>query len=436
MPKQTSNTARSDAIIARLGQLHPKVIDLSLGRITRLLEKLGNPHLSLPPVIHLAGTNGKGSTQAYLRAIYEAAGLRVHCSTSPHLVRFHERIVVAGAQISEQALCDLLEEVETVNNGDSITFFEIAQAAAFLAFARIPADVLILETGLGGRVDASNVLDTPAATVITPISLDHQGFLGDTIAKIAFEKAGIMKPGVISILAPQPLEAFDTLARHANTIGAPIFCDFDVVDETADGFTLRIGRETLSLPRPALPGRHQYVNAATAIAAVRKANIPGCDGMDVDVLANGLRTAQWPARLQRLKKGPLIDALPENCELILDGGHNIAAAEVISEWLSQQPKGDTLVIVGMLDNRDPVAFLTPLAPHVSALAGIVIPGDHEAHDAITLQNAGRDCGIAKSHACNDLKHAVEVLLTETPAPSRILILGSLYLAGAVLENHS
>lgn len=436
MPKQIRNTAQSDAIIARLGKLHPKVIDLSLGRITRLLEKLGNPHLSLPPVIHLAGTNGKGSTQAYLRAIFEAAGLRVHCSTSPHLVRFHERITLAGQQISEQVLCDLLEEVETINGGDSITFFEITQAAAFLAYARVPADVLILETGLGGRVDASNVLEKPAATVITPISLDHQGFLGDTIAKIAFEKAGIMKPGVISILAPQTLEAFDTLIRHANTINAPVFCDFNVIEETPSGFTLRIGCETLNLPRPVLAGQHQYINAATAIAAVRKANIPGCDGMNVDVLADGLRTAAWPARLQRLEKGPLIDAMPDGCTLILDGGHNIAASEVIAEWLSQQPGGETLVIVGMLDNRDPVAFLTPLAPHISALAGIKIPGDHEAHDAITLQNAGHTCGIAQSHACDGLEHALTVLLKDTPAPTRILILGSLYLAGVVLENHS
>lgn len=245
--------AQSDAILARLGKLHPKVIDLSLGRITRLLEKLGNPHLSLPPVIHIAGTNGKGSTLAYLRAIYEAAGLRVHCSTSPHLVRFHERITLAGQMISEDALCDLLTEVETVNNGESITFFEITQAAAFLAFARVPADVLLLETGLGGRVDASNVIDTPAATVITPISLDHQGFLGDTIAKIAFEKAGIMKPGIPCITAPQSLEAFNTLACQANRVSAPVFSDFEVIEEHEDGFVLRVGSDQITLPLPALP---------------------------------------------------------------------------------------------------------------------------------------------------------------------------------------
>lgn len=426
---------RSDAILARLGKLHPKVIDLSLGRITRLLEKLGNPHRNLPPVIHLAGTNGKGSTQAYLRAIFEAAGLRVHCSTSPHLVKFHERITLAGETISEAALCDLLEEVETVNAGESITFFEITQAAAFLAFARVPADVLILETGLGGRVDASNVLEKPAATVITPVSLDHQGFLGDTIAKIAFEKAGIMKPGVISILAPQTLEAFDTLARYANCIGAPVFCDFDIAEERQDGFSLRIGTETIDLPLPALPGRHQFENAATAIATVRKAGIPGCDGMDRDILARGLQTARWPARLQKLTRGPLCDALPVDCSLILDGGHNIAAAEAIADWLAREEDGDTLVIMGMLDNRDPKAFLAPLAAHITAFAGITIPGEHQTHSAETLRDAAIAAGIPHTHACKDIHTALQVLLTETPAPKRILILGSLYLAGVVLEHH-
>ncbi|MBX2832261.1 MAG: bifunctional folylpolyglutamate synthase/dihydrofolate synthase [Rhodospirillales bacterium] len=428
--------ARSDAILARLGKLHPKVIDLSLGRITRLLEKLGNPHLALPPVIHLAGTNGKGSTQAYLRAIYEAAGLRVHCSTSPHLVRFHERITLAGEMISEHALCELLEEVEAVNGNEPITFFEITQASAFLAFARIPADVLILETGLGGRADASNVIDQPAATVITPISLDHQGFLGDTIAKIAFEKAGIMKPGVTSILAPQTLDAFNSLVTHANTINAPVFNDFDVIEEREDGFVMRVGKETLTLPHPALPGRHQYVNAATAIATVRKAQIQGCDGKDVNILARGLQNATWPARLQKLTSGPLCEALPTKCELILDGGHNIAAAEAISDWLSHQSDGDTLVLMGMLDNRDAKAFLKPLASHIAAFAGVPIPGEHQAHKPETLRDAALACDISPSYACDDLQQAINSLLSSYPNPKQVLILGSLYLAGLVLENHA
>jgi dihydrofolate synthase/folylpolyglutamate synthase len=428
--------AKSDAILARLGKLHPKVIDLSLGRITRLLEKLGNPHLSLPPVIHIAGTNGKGSTLAYLRAIYEAAGLRVHCSTSPHLVRFHERITLSGQMIAEDALCDLLEEVEAVNDGESITFFEITQAAAFLAFSRVPADVLLLETGLGGRVDASNVIDKPAANVITPISLDHQGFLGDTVAKIAFEKAGIMKTGVPCITAPQSLDAFNTLACHANRISTPIFSDFEVTRETEDGFAMRIGTETIDLPHPALPGRHQYINAATAIAAVRKANIPGCDGRDTKILARGLETAKWPARLQKLTRGPLCAALPDGCELILDGGHNIAAAAAIADWLSRQPTGDTVVIMGMLDNRDAKAFLEPLAPHITAFAGVPIPGEHQAHQPESLRDAAIATGISPTFACDGFETALKPLLDACPAPKRVLILGSLYLAGLVLDSHA
>ena len=430
--------AGSDAILARLGKLHPKVIDLSLGRINRLLEKLGNPHLSLPPVIHIAGTNGKGSTLAYLRAIYEAAGLRVHCSTSPHLVHFHERITLSGQMIAEDALCDLLEEVEAVNDGESITFFEITQAAAFLAFSRVPADVLLLETGLGGRVDASNVIDKPAATVITPISLDHQGFLGDTIAKIAFEKAGIMKTGVPCITAPQSLEAFNTLACHANRISAPIFNDFEVTEEREDGFTIRIGTEQIDLPHPALPGRHQYTNAATAIAAVRKAQISGCDGKDINIniLARGLETASWPARLQKLTKGPLCEALPDDCDLILDGGHNIAAAEAIADWLSRQPAGDTVVIMGMLDNRDAKEFLKPLATHITAFAGVPIPGEHQAHLPETLRDAAIACGISPAFSCDGFEAAITPLLDGCRTPKRVLILGSLYLAGLVLANHS
>lgn len=432
-------TPRSDAILARLGQLHPKVIDLSLGRITRLLAKLGNPHLKLPPVIHLAGTNGKGSTLAYLRAIYEAADLRVHTSTSPHLVRFHERIRLAGDLISEDMLCDLLEEVEAVNAGEQITFFEITQTAAFLAYARIPADVVLLETGLGGRVDASNVIDTPALTIITPISLDHQGFLGDTIAKIAFEKAGIMKPGVPCVLAPQTLEAFDTLARHANDIGTPLITSFDITDEREDGFTLRIRDEEFDLPLPSLPGRHQFINAATAITAVRHANIPGMtdiSGPDMATIANGITQTNWPARLQKLTNGPLCDALPDGCELILDGGHNIAAAEAIADWLSRQAAGDTIVIMGMLDNRDPVAFLHPLAPHIASVIGIPIPGDHDVHSAQTLRNAAIKADIANANACDDLDDALATAKQRYANPKRILILGSLYLAGVVLKNHA
>lgn len=429
---------KSDAILARLGQLHPKVIDLSLGRITALLAKLGNPHLDLPPVIHLAGTNGKGSTLAYLRAIYEAAGLRVHTSTSPHLVRFHERIRLAGNLISEQELCDLLEEVEAVNGGEPITFFEIAQAAAFLAYARVPADVLLLETGLGGRFDATNVVPDPALTIITPISLDHQAFLGDTIAKIAFEKAGIIKPGAPCVLAPQMLEAFDVLIRQADKVGAPVITNYDIVEDRKDGFTLHLDGAAHALPIPSLPGRHQFTNAAVAAVAVRNAGIAAKDGTEIgfETIAKGLQNAEWPARLQRLKTGPLVEMLPEGAELIVDGGHNIAAAAAIADWLQHSPAdGKTVIVMGMLDNRDPEAFLAPLAPYVDALAAIAIPGEHQSHAPQTICDAARNAGI-NANPYADVTDAIKSLCDDHGDAKRVLILGSLYLAGTVLAENS
>ncbi|OKH87442.1 folylpolyglutamate synthase/dihydrofolate synthase family protein [Thalassospira sp. TSL5-1] len=429
---------RSSAILGRLGLLHPKIIDLSLGRIATLLQKLGNPHLKLPPVIHIAGTNGKGSTLAYLRAIYEAAGLRVHTSTSPHLVTFHERIVLAGQQISEDELCDLLEEVERINDGAQITYFEITQAAAFLAYSRVEADVLLLETGLGGRYDATNVLPNPALSVITPVSIDHQAFLGDTVEKIAFQKAGIMKAGIPCVVAPQMLPAFDVLVRHASKINTPLVTNFAITAEDDDGFDLHIDGEALRLPAPALPGRHQYVNAMVATVAVRNAGIQAKNGDDIDIetISTGLKNARWPARLQRLAQGPLIDLLPDDAELYVDGGHNIAAADVIAKWLERaHANGDTVVVMGMLNNRDPLAFLRPLAPHVSGLAAVDIPGEHQAHTPQTLADAAKALNIPAT-ACSDVAHAIETLCNSHPNARRFLILGSLYLAGLVLAENA
>ncbi|RCK54039.1 bifunctional folylpolyglutamate synthase/ dihydrofolate synthase [Thalassospira profundimaris] len=431
-------TPRSSAILGRLGLLHPKIIDLSLGRIATLLQKLGNPHLKLPPVIHIAGTNGKGSTLAYLRAIYEAAGLRVHTSTSPHLVTFHERIVLAGQQISEDDLCDLLEEVERINDGAQITYFEITQAAAFLAYSRVEADVLLLETGLGGRYDATNVLSNPALSVITPISIDHQAFLGDTVEKIAFQKAGIMKTGIPCVVAPQMLPAFDVLVRHASKIDTPLVTNFAITAEDDDGFDIHINDEALRLPAPALPGRHQYVNAMVATVAVRTAGIKAANGNDIDTetISAGLKSARWPARLQRLEQGPLIDLLPEEAELYVDGGHNIAAADVIAKWLERTPaRGDTVVVMGMLNNRDPLAFLRPLAPFVSGLAAVDIPGEHQAHVPQTLADAATALNIPAT-ACSGTTHAIETLCHTHPQARRFLILGSLYLAGLVLAENA
>src|SRR3954470_2330611 len=359
----------SDRVLSRLMQLHPKKIDLSLGRIEHLLDALGNPQERLPPAIHVAGTNGKGSTVATLRACLEAAGCRVHVYTSPHLVRFHERIRLAGELIEEEALLAFLEECEQANRGEPITFFEITTAAAFLAFSRTPADIVLLETGLGGRLDATNVLRRPAATAITPISLDHQAFLGDTVAAIAGEKAGILKPGAPAIIGPQPAEAEAVIERRAAAVDAPLFrwrrewhCE-----ARGDGMRYEGPRWQLDLPLPSLPGMHQIVNAGTAIACLEQ--LPQLS-LPPAAIAAGLRQIDWPARMQRLRHGPLIDLLPAGWELWLDGGHNPAAGEVIAEVVRGWRDRPLDLIVGMLNTKDASGFLAPLAAHARTLYAV------------------------------------------------------------------
>src|SRR5947208_3003629 len=315
----------TDELLAELKALHPRRMDLSLGRIERLLAALGNPQDRLPPVIHIAGTNGKGSTVATLRACLEAAVYRVHVYTSPHLVRFHERIRLAGQLIKEDSLLALLEECERANAGAPITFFEITTAAAFLAFARVPADIVLLETGLGGRLDTTNVVRRPAVTAITPVSLDHQAFLGDTVAAIAAEKAGILKPGVPSVIGPQPDDAASVIAARAAAIGAPLYrwrqewrCDAD----SPAGMRYEGGRWRLDLPPPALAGPHQIANAGTAIACLEQLSD---FSLPAAAPADGVRHIDWPARLQQLQRGPLFEMLRPGWELWLDGGHNPAA---------------------------------------------------------------------------------------------------------------
>src|SRR3989440_8251721 len=312
---------QSDRVLARLTQLHPKKIDLSLARIERLLTALGNPQDELPPVVHVAGTNGKGSTVATLRACLEAGGYRVHAYTSPHLVRFHERIRLASRLIEEDLLLELLEECERANRGEPITFFEITTAAAFLAFARTPADVVLLEVGLGGRLDATNVVRRPAVTAITPVSLDHQAFLGDTVAAIAGEKAGILKPGVTAAIAPQPREAAAVIEARAAAVSAPLYraqhewrCDV-----LGEGMRYEGERWRLDLPLPSLIGAHQVVNSGTAVACLER--LSGFD-IPTEAIPRGLRHIDWPARLQLLQHGPLVDAVPPDWELWLRCGSN------------------------------------------------------------------------------------------------------------------
>ncbi|HWY65182.1 MAG TPA: folylpolyglutamate synthase/dihydrofolate synthase family protein, partial [Rhizomicrobium sp.] len=329
-----SETTRSDAVLKRLLSLHPKKIDLALDRILRLLSALGNPQHKLPPVIHVAGTNGKGSACAFARAMLEAQGLKVHVHTSPHLVRFHERIRIAGKLISEEALVSLLEEVEQVNAGREITFFEITAAAMFLAFSRYPADATVLEVGLGGTYDATNVILNPVMTVIQPVGLDHKEFLGDDLAGVAAEKAGIIKKGAPLVMGPQSEIARDAILRQADRLGVAVF-EFgqDFASRQEHGrmvYEDEVG--LLDLPLPKLVGRHQIENAGVAIAALRHAGpLPNNMhwGQDAAV-EKGLATVEWPARLQRLYKGPLVDSAPKGAEVWLDGGHNPHGAEAVS----------------------------------------------------------------------------------------------------------
>jgi dihydrofolate synthase/folylpolyglutamate synthase len=449
--------AASDRVLARLMQLHPKKIDLSLGRTLRLLGALGNPHEILPPAIHVAGTNGKGSVVATLRACLEAAGQRVHVYTSPHLVRFNERIRLAGQLIEEDALLAVLEECERANEGQPITFFEITTAAAFLAFARVPADLVLLETGLGGRLDTTNVVRRPAVTAITPVSLDHQAFLGDTVAAIAGEKAGILKPGVPAVIGPQPGDAAAVIEARAAAIAAPLHrwgmewrCD-PLPNPPPRAGEGRVGAEpgagiaamryegvrwNLDLPLPSLPGAHQIANAGVAIACLEQ--LRGFS-LPASAIAEGLRHIDWPARLQRLTRGPLVAGLPAGWELWLDGGHNPAAGEVLAETASAWRELPLHLIVGMLNTKDAGGFLGPLARHARSLHAVTIPGEENPRPAAQIVAAARSVGLAAQEA-GSVEAALRNVIGGRGAggrqePGRILICGSLHLAGVVLAEN-
>ena len=422
----------SDRVLERLGRLHPKLIDLSLGRVERLLAALGNPQDKLPPVVHVAGTNGKGSTIAALRACLEAGGYRVHAYTSPHLVRFHERIRLAGQLIEEGALIALLEECERANDGAPITYFEITTAAAFLAFVRTPADVSLLETGLGGRLDATNVVSRPAVTAITPISLDHQAFLGDTIAQIAGEKAGILKAGAPAVIGPQLPEAEAVIEARASGFGVPLLrwqrewcCE-------AAGNGMRFSGEhwRLDLPWPSLPGAHQIVNAGTAIACLEQLQ---AFPVSSDAVAKGLLHIEWPARLQRLTRGPLVAMMPPGWELWLDGGHNPGAGIILADVAANWCDRPLYLVVGMMNTKDAAGFLAPLAPYAKELAGVTIPGEENPLPAEAIAASARSVGMTATIAAS-----VDVGLAGFIAQStrgRVLICGSLHFAGTVLAQN-
>ncbi len=434
----------SDALLAEMKLLHPKLIDLSLGRVVRLLTKLKNPELHLPPVVHIAGTNGKGSVTAYLKAIFEAAGKRVHAYTSPHLVRFHERIELAGKDgkarpIGEDDLVDVLMRVRAVNDGDDITQFEITTAAAFLAFAEHRADVLLLEVGLGGRLDATNVIKKPALTIITPVSLDHAEKLGATIAKIAAEKAGILKRGVTGIVSAQVPEALDVLESEARKAGAKLVVwgrDYDAYEQNGRLVVQRDDAGLLDLPLPALIGRHQITNAGTAVAAalVLAEQNPQF-GLTEKAIEKGLRTVEWPARMQRLTNGPLPEILGPGAELWLDGGHNPAAGDMLADTLAsfedKSPK-PTYLVVGMMGQKDAAGFLSPFRGLVRSMFTVPIPGAHESpHSAETLAQIARDIGFYAQDTPG-VAEALSLIAALPNGQKRVMICGSLYLAGHVL----
>ena len=427
--------ALSDAILTRLLSLHPKIIDLSLGRMEEILRKLGHPERKLPPVIHVAGTNGKGSTVAYLRHIMEAAGLRVHAYTSPHLVKFHERIRVAGKLIPEADLTALLEECEAVNAQEPITFFEITTAAAFLAFSRTPADYLILEVGLGGRLDATNVIDDPELSIITTIDYDHQQYLGDTLTLIAGEKAGILKRGRPAIIGAQPDEARAAIERVGERVRAELHIagqDWQVFEQHGR-LVFQDENGLLDLPLPQLKGRHQIDNAGNAIAAIRRLNDPRITDLHI---ADGLKLTTWPARMQRLGPGALSGLVPAEAELWLDGGHNPSAGRVLAQAFSElndRHSRPLVLIWGMLNTKDVGSFIGCFAGVASRVVTITIPEEENAVPAEALAAAARAHGLPAETA-DGLEAALRQASLTVPAP-RILICGSLYLAGRVLAAH-
>lgn len=421
---------KSDAILARMMALHPKIIDLTLVRMWRLLDALGNPQNDLPPVIHIAGTNGKGSTQAMIRAGLEADGHRVHAYTSPHLARFHERIRLAGTLISEPYLTALLDECYAANGGADITYFEITTCAAILAFARTPADYTLLEVGLGGRLDATNVVEQPVLTIITPVSMDHESFLGETLSAIAGEKAGILKRGVPCIIGPQAEEGLDVIEARAARLGAPlsVYGQHWHATSERDGMVFQDETGLLDLPRPVLPGHHQIQNAGIALAALRHLH---CD--EAACLA-AVTSAQWPARMQRLRSGPLVEqAQDAGAEIWLDGGHNPAAGQALAAVLRGLPKRPTYLICGMLNTKDVSGYLAPLAKEVDGLVAVSIPGEANTLPASETAQAAQAVGI-RAQAAPDVRSALTQILEKTPT-GRVLVCGSLYLAGEILRTN-
>ena len=425
-----------DSILTRLLALHPKRIDLSLERMWRVLERLGHPERRVPPVIHVAGTNGKGSTIAFLRAMLEAAGKSVHVYTSPNLVRVNERFRLGGpgggVLVADAELADALAECEKANGDAPITLFEIETAAAFVLFARHPADMLLLEVGLGGRLDATNVIDRPLASIVTPVSMDHIEFLGDTLEKIAAEKAGIFRKGVPAVIAPQAAAASAVLERHAERVRAPLHVAGQHWHANVENGRLVYSDEQdlFDLPPPKLFGRHQFDNAGTAIAALRAAGVR----LPVKAVEQGLMRAEWPARLQRLTSGRLVALAPAGAEIWLDGGHNADGGRAVAAALGdleERVSRPLLLVIGMLANKDRDGFLRNFTGLVRRVFGVRIHQD-KGVPAEDIAAAAQAAGMPADGADSVEEALAAIARLGFDPPPRILITGSLYLAGEVL----
>lgn len=435
--------SQADAEIEKLMGLHPKGYDLSLDRIRRLLEVLGNPHLKLPPVIHVAGTNGKGSATAFCRALLEAQGLSVHVHTSPHLVRWHERYRIgvkggSGQIVDDAMFADALRRVAEANGGKSITVFEILTAVTFILFSEQPADVVVLEVGLGGRFDATNVVEKPAVCIVQPISLDHQAYLGDRVELIAAEKAGIMKRNVPVVIGHQEFDgAKDVLISTAERLGCPLAVfaqDFLAYEEFGrlvyqDEFGL------MDLPLPRLPGRHQIGNAATAIRAVKAAGYPVTE----EIAEKAMLSVEWPGRLQKLTEGRLVERAPAGAEIWLDGGHNPGAGEVIAEAMAAMEERQARplhLVIGMINTKDPIGFFRAFVDIAHNVYTVPITGSDVGLDPVALAQSAAEAGL-KALPMGSLGQALDAIRerSEGGIPPRIMIGGSLYLAGNVLAEN-
>jgi dihydrofolate synthase/folylpolyglutamate synthase len=426
--RERSLDPRVDGILERLLSLFPRAIDLDMGRLLDLLAKLGNPHDKLPPVLHVAGTNGKGSTCAFARAIAEAAGLRTQVYTSPHLIDFNERIRLSDGVVSHRRLAETLERVEQVNAGAAVTVFEVITAAAFVLFAEDPADLCILEVGLGGRGDATNVVAKPVACAITSISIDHRDFLGDSLTGIAGEKAGIIKPGVPVVTGSQPPEVLEVFMAMAAERGAPLLArgrDWSVIPAT-EGLEFVDSQGSLSLPWPSLVGPHQYDNAGIAVAALRASGLMIPDR----AFESGVAGAEWPGRLQPLRDS-LLGLLPDGWELWLDGAHNPGAGAALAQHLPSWRDRPLHLVVGMKQGKDAAEFLKPILPFADSVWAIAEPGQHLALSVEDVVAASGGVARAGGTAAEALRKLARVA---PPAPARVLICGSLYLAGALLRQ--